>query len=248
MQNNVQIISHTIKSGDTLYNLAKHYNLTIDDIMQMNPGINNKNLQVGQVVFIPLKMKSNFEVNDKVLELSNLMRMLWEQHILWTRIVIQDIVYDLPELDFAVARLLRNPDDFGKALASFYGRRNAQIFASLLRDYLTIAADLVKAAKANDTIQVNAINQKWFNNADDIAHFLANANPFWSFTEWQQMLYNHLNLVKAEALNFLNNNLEQNVQSFDEMERQALLMADEFTRGIVQQFPDRFFDTRYYYY
>ena len=45
--------AYTIKSGDTLYNLARRYGTTVDAIMKMNPGIDPNNLKVGQVICIP---------------------------------------------------------------------------------------------------------------------------------------------------------------------------------------------------
>ncbi|MGO1468428.1 MAG: LysM peptidoglycan-binding domain-containing protein [Tissierella sp.] len=44
---------YVIKSGDTLYNLARTYNTTVDAILKVNPGINPNNLQIGQVICIP---------------------------------------------------------------------------------------------------------------------------------------------------------------------------------------------------
>lgn len=44
---------YTIKSGDTLYNLAIKYNTTVEAIMALNPGIDPNNLQIGQVICIP---------------------------------------------------------------------------------------------------------------------------------------------------------------------------------------------------
>lgn len=44
---------YTIRSGDTLYNLAIRFNTTVDAIMRINPGINPNNLQIGQVICIP---------------------------------------------------------------------------------------------------------------------------------------------------------------------------------------------------
>ncbi|MSU03558.1 LysM peptidoglycan-binding domain-containing protein, partial [Tissierella pigra] len=46
--------AYTIKSGDTLYNLAITYNTTVEAIMAINPGINPNNLQIGQVICIPM--------------------------------------------------------------------------------------------------------------------------------------------------------------------------------------------------
>jgi len=44
---------YTIKAGDTLYNLALQFNVTVDAIIRANPGINPNNLQIGQVICIP---------------------------------------------------------------------------------------------------------------------------------------------------------------------------------------------------
>ncbi len=47
-----QVINYTIKSGDTLYQLAQRYNTTVNRIMAENPGISPNNLRVGQVIQI----------------------------------------------------------------------------------------------------------------------------------------------------------------------------------------------------
>jgi len=52
-----QVIDYTIKSGDTLYNLAQRYGTTVNRILAENPGINANNLQVGQVIRIPCGAK-----------------------------------------------------------------------------------------------------------------------------------------------------------------------------------------------
>ena len=43
-------VQYTIQSGDTLWDLANEYQITIEDIMDTNPGIDPDNLQVGQVI------------------------------------------------------------------------------------------------------------------------------------------------------------------------------------------------------
>ena len=45
---------YTIKAGDTLYSLAKFYNVSLDDSLEANPGIDPDRLFVGQVICIPL--------------------------------------------------------------------------------------------------------------------------------------------------------------------------------------------------
>ncbi|MBR5117879.1 MAG: LysM peptidoglycan-binding domain-containing protein [Muribaculaceae bacterium] len=47
-----KIVYHTIKSGETLYGIAKAYNTTIEKLIELNPGIASANLQVDDVVMI----------------------------------------------------------------------------------------------------------------------------------------------------------------------------------------------------
>ena len=79
-----------------------------------------------------------------------------------------------------------------------------------------------------------------FENADEIARFLAHINPFWSSRKWGKMLHEHLRLTRAEAESMLNGDYAADIKLYDEIELQALMMADEMTRGIVRQFPRAF--------
>lgn len=46
-------IEYTIVAGDTLFQLARRYNTTVDMILRYNPGIDPNRLQIGQVICIP---------------------------------------------------------------------------------------------------------------------------------------------------------------------------------------------------
>ncbi len=45
---------YTIKGGDTLYSIARRFNVSLDDVIEANPGINPYMLMIGQVICIPL--------------------------------------------------------------------------------------------------------------------------------------------------------------------------------------------------
>ncbi len=53
--NNTKMIKYTIQKGDNFYNIAKKYGLTIDAIIQANPGANPNRLQIGDVILIPVQ-------------------------------------------------------------------------------------------------------------------------------------------------------------------------------------------------
>lgn len=246
--NNNDTIRYWIRPYDTIWMLAQIFNTTVDSIMSLNPGIVPTNLQIGQVVTISPgygrfsnnmnTITTNQIMSMMEMDLINLMRMLWQQHIMWTRIVIMGLVEDLPDLEYTTERLLRNPQDFANALRPYYGDEIASEFATLLTEHLTIAAELVQAAKAGDNNRATQIEQRWYDNADQIAAFLANINPYWSEEDWKAMMYEHLAMVRSEAVNMLTQNYALGIDEFDDMERQALEMADMMAEGIALQFPN----------
>ena len=174
------------------------------------------------------------------INLNNVMRMLWEQHVEWTRMAITGAVNNLPDADLTAKRLLENPDDFAAALEPFYGEKIASQFGTLLKAHLVIASQLVDAAKAGDNQKATELEKKWYANADEIAVFLGKINPYWSQEEWRKMLYEHLALTKKEAVDMITKNYADSINVYDEIEKQALKMADMMTEGILKQFPHMF--------
>jgi hypothetical protein len=244
----VESICYTICPSDTLFLIAQKFNTTTDEIIAANPGIDPSNLYIGQVICLQPgsgNIPSSIphvpdEVSKAQVNLSNYIRMLWEQHVTWTRLTILSLALGLPDVDLVTNRLLRNPKDFEELLKPLYGEMTASTFADLLTSHLTIAAELVKAAKAGDNEAAADAEKKWYANADEIAAFLASINPYWSEESWRTMLYEHLATTKEEAVDFLTGKYAEGITLFDQIESQALEMADMMTDGIVNQFPDLF--------
>ncbi|MBH1940049.1 LysM peptidoglycan-binding domain-containing protein [Mobilitalea sibirica] len=254
-------IRYSIRPYDTIWMLAQVFNTTVDSILGLNPGIDPRNLQIGQVITIqpgyqyypdtprtpgmpgampgrPGTMPSEDEVISRVeADLTDYMRMLWNQHVAWTRMAVMGIVHDLPETDMMIQRLLRNPQDFANVLASFYGEEEAQRFEELFSQHITIAADLVRAAKAGDTAAVQEAEQRWYENADEIASYLASLNPNWHEEDWSAMMNEHLDLLGENVTNMVAGNYEESINGYDDVEAQALEMADIMAEGLYEQFP-----------
>lgn len=180
------------------------------------------------------------KITNSELKFSNKIRELWEQHTVWTRATIVSMVFDLPDVNFVTNRLLQNPEDFGNVFRVYYGDRIGSRLRDLIREHLIIAAQLVKAAKAGDNAAAAEIEKRWYANGDEIATFLGSINPYWSAEDWKRMYRTHLGLVKSEAVNLLTKNYSAETSTYDELERQALEMADMMIHGIVKQFPEKF--------
>jgi hypothetical protein len=179
-------------------------------------------------------------VGAKELKLRNGMRQLWEDHITWTRLAIISLTTASPDTDATVARLLRNQTDIGNAVKPFYGRAAGNELTRLLEEHITIAAELIGAAKKGDSRALASAQSRWEVNADQIARLLSRANPRWRFGEMRSMLRDHLRLTTREAVARLQGNWAADVAAYDEIHRQALHMADMLSTGIVRQFPRRF--------
>lgn len=177
----------------------------------------------------------NSNLNRYIL-LMNTFRKLWEQHVMWTRSFIISTAADLGDLELVTQRLLRNPSDMAAVLRPFYGDNIADTFQKLFTEHLTIAGDLVNAAKAGDTAKAAELEKKWYANADDIAAFMEKINPYWSSRQWQTFLYDHLKMTKDEAVFRLSGRYAEDIKIYDSIEAEALQMADYMTRGILQQF------------
>ena len=178
--------------------------------------------------------------SQSAVDLRLAMRKLWEEHIVYTRNFIISSLGGLEDTGKVAERLLRNQDDIGSAIAPIYGEVAGKKLASLLREHILIAADIVQAAKAGDNDGVAKGQERWIKNADDISVFLAGANPNWPVQTLKNMMYKHLALTTTEVVSRLKKDWTADIAAYDEGHAHMLMFADDLTAGIVKQFPKKF--------
>ena len=180
------------------------------------------------------------QCNKSVLDLRMAMRKLWEDHITYTRNFIISSLAGLEDANKVAERLLSNQDDLGNAIKPYYGEEAGKKLASLLRDHILIAADVVKAAKMGNNEELTKSQKKWQANADDIAVFLSGANPNWPKKALIDMLYKHLDYTTTEVVSRLKKDWAADIAAYDKGHEHMLMLADVLTDGIVKQFPNKF--------
>jgi hypothetical protein len=169
------------------------------------------------------------------------MRVLWEDHVTWTRLAIVTFADGSAGFDATAARLLRNQEDIGDAVKPFYGEAAGNQLTALLKDHIGIAVELLQAAKAGDSAAFEKANAAWYANANDIADFLARANPrYWPQDVMRAAMQGHLDQTLAEASHELTGEYAKSVADYDEIHHHILGMADVLSTGIMRAFPDRF--------
>jgi len=165
-------------------------------------------------------------------------RKLWEDHITWTRVVIIGILDELPGTNTYIGRLLLNYEDMEDALAPYYGD-DAEVLGDLIKDHLTIAADILTAL--NNGQPTDALIASWYANAHDIAVQMNKMNPkSWPLEETEQMWTDHLDATLAEATDHFTGDFADEVAAYDQVHDMALEMADFISNGVMKQFPTQF--------
>lgn len=169
------------------------------------------------------------------------MRKLWEDHITWTRLYIVSAAADLPNTDPTAQRLLQNQVDIGNAIKPFYGEEAGDHLTALLTDHISIAVELIDAAKDGDAAAFEDARVRWYANADEIAVFLSSANPEnWPEAEMKAQMRMHLDLTLEEAAAHLNGDWEADIAAYDQIHEHILELADVLALGIIEQFPHEF--------
>lgn len=180
-------------------------------------------------------------VTPEAVSLKAAMHRLWSDHVIWTRDYIIAAVAGAPDAEAAANRLLKNQEDIGNAVVPLYGEGAAQALTDLLKQHILIAVDLVDAAKSGDDAKFQENDQKWTDNAEEIATLLSGANPDnWPKADVVDLLMQHLNLTKGEVVARLEQNWDKDVEAFDQIYTEILTVADVLADGLINQFPDMF--------
>ena len=182
----------------------------------------------------------NYCISMNEVNLIKRMNLVWEQHIMWTRMLLISIAENLKDFSATEARLLQNPRDIANVFERFYGKNVANVIEKLITEHLVIGEKLIFALKNKDQKAAADLNAKWYKNADEIAEAFSNFNPFYKRSDVQAMMYEHLRLTSNEVEERLAGNYVADIKAFDEVQKEVLGMAQYFVDGIVCQFPDLF--------
>lgn len=174
-------------------------------------------------------------------DLQAAMRTLWIQHMEWTWSTVTAFASESPSLQADLDRLLRNQKDIGDAIAPYYGKDAAKALTDLLTTHINQAVPVLTAAKNGDDAGLKKALDDWYGNAQDIADFLAKANPEnWPQATVRDMMKGHIDMTVGYATDILTNKPADAVKKYDEAEDHMIHLADTLTSGIIAQFPDKF--------
>lgn len=210
-----------------------------------------KLLLMGFILLFPLNMlvesinvvaeTQEHRISQSEVKFENEFRRLWIDHVLWTsNYITTATTAGTEDQKQVLTRLLKNQEDIGNAIKPVYGEQAGNKLTDLLKEHIIIAGKIVDAATAGKKTLVNQLNKEWYRNADDIATFLSNANPYLKNEYLKKLLYMHLKLVTKDLSTSLSKDWNGRIASIDEGISHIILMADTISMGVVKQFPEKF--------
>ena len=143
------------------------------------------------------------------------------------------------EVEVIQTRLDKNSEDIGNLLAPYYGPDAASAFS-----------DLIKAHVENGLATVNAINQNQdttelkaagIANGEEIAAYLTALDPTnWPYDTVLGIWKSHLDCTAEQAKYRSEMNYTGEMSAYDSCREGINTLADAFSAGIIDQFPEKF--------
>lgn len=186
-------------------------------IYAINPGDTLDTLRENQ--------NNYYWVSIDEVRLLELMNLVWQEHIMWTRLLLISIAEDLKDLEATQTCLLKNPKDIADVFRPYYRNLIANEIEKLLTEHLVIGKDLIVALKNNNQEQANLLNTKWCQNADRMAEAFNSINPYYPKEEIQNMLYEHLRLTTIEVNARLKGDYVADINAYDMVQNEILKMS-----------------------
>ncbi len=168
-------------------------------------------------------------------ELSNILRRYWSDLVHWTWTVFVSRLFDLEHLPVLQRRMLKNASDIASVFGSLYGNAVATRLERVLSEHYNTLFAMSEALATGDMETANVLNQRLYQQLDDVVEILGNANSNIDKAELQVLLYNFLSLTEEEAMLIFSRQYDESTAQYDRIYDQAMRIADYLGYAIIRQ-------------
>ena len=177
----------------------------------------------------------------RVAEMKQTCRDLWLGHIYWVEHVVSNIVTNDPaKRDAAKKEVVANTKQIANMVTPFYGEAASEKLYSLLNVNTDAVREYSEATVAGNTQQQEAALARLASNADDIADFLSQVNPYLQRDTVRSLIAAHGAHHVLQINQYRKKEYAHLEETWPMMRQHVYVIADTLTMALVKQFPDKF--------
>ncbi|MBN7773458.1 hypothetical protein [Clostridium aminobutyricum] len=159
-------------------------------------------------------------------------RIIWRDFATWIHTYLASVFAGFGNQDSIEVKLKDVITKFGIILSTVFGGQIGEQYNNLIFNLLNTFKSLVDAQIRGDVNAVNEYATQLYENADQIAAFLARINPYWEENEWKTLLYQLNKLIIEDSTRVLNKEYAQSIEVFDRLLNLTSIMGDYYSKGI----------------
>lgn len=159
-------------------------------------------------------------------------RIFWRKLATWTRAYLISRYTGIGISEDIYGHLFNILSEYATMLRLIFGADFSETYYDLTVQHVIILRDLIEAHVVNNTEAVNQNVERLYENADARALYLSQANPYWDYATWSNLIGTYLNDTIEEANTFTTHNYERNVEVFDQLITHTDRMGDYLSFGI----------------
>lgn len=178
-------------------------------------------------------IKHYHENSQKMFNYRLTSRVLWDDHISFTRNAIVSILGNLPDVNVIGQRLMKNQEDIGSFIGAYYSNEQISTYVDLLKQHISIAVDVISG--------VEEAEARWRSNGEDIVQHMSNMNNiYWTTAIISPLWTKHMDLT-IEQVNSRNAvQWEADIAAYDKNHMCMNEFSDIFSNGVIYQNMDDF--------
>ncbi|HEX2531133.1 MAG TPA: hypothetical protein VHK70_06635 [Burkholderiaceae bacterium] len=177
----------------------------------------------------------------KIDQTSAALRDLWIGHVFWVRnVVLERLAGNKAAVTVAENEAVANAKQIAAAIEPFYGKAASDKLFTLLAGHYGAVKQYLDASIAKSKAKQDAATKALTTNADEIASFLASANPNFPVDALRGLLLAHGGHHMQQIQQLRDKNYAEEAKTWSAMKDHMYVIADALTDGLAKQFPDKF--------
>lgn len=169
------------------------------------------------------------------------LRDLWIGHVFWIRnVVVARYADNARAAKAAEAEVVANAKSIAAAVEPFYGKAASDKLFGLLAGHWGAVSEHIDATKQDSKAGQDAATTKLLANANEIAAFLAGANPNWPEGTLRGLLSAHGAHHLQQDQQLHDGQYDAEARTWAAMSAHMYVIADALADGLAAQFPEKF--------